>query len=595
MPTIPSVFRNVRTNDVHQRPFKAFKNYTVRSITDASASKFTIQKASHKKFAAAVGDFTYNYPENAWDGTNQHVVWKSIDHKYYRYPYDQTRCHELTNRNNVEKFIFMTASVFTIPYHEMGERIKPGTVTLSTYVTGSTTNLSNANFDITSSDDGLGNLRDIYVNTGSFASSSRLQMYLTFNNEFRKFEDNRLLGTLKSSDSIKYVLNQADKLAMASNVKIETGVSVDVSGGTVFAPSGLSGYFTGSNSSYIKIKDNPLFANVQRCDNWLLSFWIKPVDLSSSGVILSKHSNTQEQYLDPVDSIKKLREVNKLMPAPGNTIANRRTPLHVSLINDELHFQSSDGSNQLHISASTSYSDGWAHIAIANSASLCQIHVNGTASGTSGKIPIQSTANSANLLIGTDSLLSAGNYFNGNIAEVRLYDYEASQTHISSLANNDFYTGSLYQTNRIGNVFYRNGQIVVSSPMPKYHDMLFTGSAALPNSFQLTYKGQHTIYENEVMVRVPKGTFNVSTNPTSVYRPATGINNDCNTDGGGAETYNRPGDYIKSGFISGTLSPYITTIGLYNDKGEMLAVGKLAEPVQKRDDIDMNFIIRWDY
>jgi hypothetical protein len=48
-------------------------------------------------------------------------------------------------------------------------------------------------------------------------------------------------------------------------------------------------------------------------------------------------------------------------------------------------------------------------------------------------------------------------------------------------------------------------------------------------------------------------------------------------------------------FISGTAFPYITTVGLYNPQGQLLAVGKMAEPIQKRDDIDMNIVIRWDY
>jgi hypothetical protein len=34
---------------------------------------------------------------------------------------------------------------------------------------------------------------------------------------------------------------------------------------------------------------------------------------------------------------------------------------------------------------------------------------------------------------------------------------------------------------------------------------------------------------------------------------------------------------------------------LFNDVGQMLAVGKLAEPLENRDDIDMNIIVRWDY
>jgi hypothetical protein len=33
---------------------------------------------------------------------------------------------------------------------------------------------------------------------------------------------------------------------------------------------------------------------------------------------------------------------------------------------------------------------------------------------------------------------------------------------------------------------------------------------------------------------------------------------------------------------------------LYNDSQELVAVAKLANPTAKRDDVDMNFIIRFD-
>jgi len=97
------------------------------------------------------------------------------------------------------------------------------------------------------------------------------------------------------------------------------------------------------------------------------------------------------------------------------------------------------------------------------------------------------------------------------------------------------------------------------------------------------------------MVRIPMNSFNVSMNPTATYRPATGVDNSCNAIGAGAEKTNGPGEYRKTMFITGSANPYITTVGLFNDKGQMLAVGKLAEPIEKRDDIDMNIIIRWDY
>lgn len=40
--------------------------------------------------------------------------------------------------------------------------------------------------------------------------------------------------------------------------------------------------------------------------------------------------------------------------------------------------------------------------------------------------------------------------------------------------------------------------------------------------------------------------------------------------------------------------PYATSIGLYNDSGELMAVAKLGQPLQMRDDVDINVAIRWD-
>ena len=48
-------------------------------------------------------------------------------------------------------------------------------------------------------------------------------------------------------------------------------------------------------------------------------------------------------------------------------------------------------------------------------------------------------------------------------------------------------------------------------------------------------------------------------------------------------------------FVSSSdFAPYITTIGLYDDAGQLVAIGKLAQPIKKRNDVDMNFLIRID-
>ena len=135
-------------------------------------------------------------------------------------------------------------------------------------------------------------------------------------------------------------------------------------------------------------------------------------------------------------------------------------------------------------------------------------------------------------------------------------------------------SASAYQTSVAGNVFYKTGQSVISSPIPKYFKALGQGGNVSSSRWTVTYQGTHTIWENEVLVEVPAGTFNVTMNPTALAKANT--------------------DRLKHAF-TGSLTPYVTTIGLYNDKAQLLAVGKLAQPITKRSDVDMNFIVRWDY
>ena len=83
------------------------------------------------------------------------------------------------------------------------------------------------------------------------------------------------------------------------------------------------------------------------------------------------------------------------------------------------------------------------------------------------------------------------------------------------------YSGSVYVYDmnkyefdpKIGNVFYKNGHLVITNTSSMYHDVMTnTGS----RGFTLDYQGAHTIYEHEYLVSIRPGEFNYSTNPTSL-------------------------------------------------------------------------------
>jgi hypothetical protein len=41
-------------------------------------------------------------------------------------------------------------------------------------------------------------------------------------------------------------------------------------------------------------------------------------------------------------------------------------------------------------------------------------------------------------------------------------------------------------------------------------------------------------------------------------------------------------------------STYITTVGLYNDENELLAVGKTASPIKNEKELALTFVVRFD-
>ena len=175
---------------------------------------------------------------------------------------------------------------------------------------------------------------------------------------------------------------------------------------------------------------------------------------------------------------------------------------------------------------------------------------------------------------------------------------------------------------KIGNVFYNQGLIVITRDVAE----------KLQNNWKLDYKSTQTIYEHEYLLIVEQDEFNVSSNPSAIVEVGKEVSYVTNTNGTIQKVTTNPGvkyirkaftlengtgsmDYSytysgsignkKAGFehweMSGSidttgsfLAPFITTIGLYDDDCELVAVAKLPQPIKSEPDIPVNFIIRFD-
>lgn len=123
-----------------------------------------------------------------------------------------------------------------------------------------------------------------------------------------------------------------------------------------------------------------------------------------------------------------------------------------------------------------------------------------------------------------------------------------------------------------GNVFYEHGNIVITSLSSSYQSF-GTGSNAVIVKFKSTQK----IYELEAYCTAKEGEFNLSWNPSLRVSGSLTIPD------------------LLPLTTGSEFSTYPTTIGLYDDNGALIAVGKTAQPIRNDSDLAMTFVVRVDW
>lgn len=93
--------------------------------------------------------------------------------------------------------------------------------------------------------------------------------------------------------------------------------------------------------------------------------------------------------------------------------------------------------------------------------------------------------------------------------------------------------------------------------------------------FTVSFKNEHTIYEHEVRCLVKESDYNLSYNPSLVTGSYTG-------------------SVLRNFATSSNFYTYATTLGLFNDNNELLAVAKFGKPMLISPDTDMTFVVKYD-
>jgi hypothetical protein len=155
---------------------------------------------------------------------------------------------------------------------------------------------------------------------------------------------------------------------------------------------------------------------------------------------------------------------------------------------------------------------------------------------------------------------------------------------------------------KVGDIIYEHGVIIITSTgivgslsgygFVNYGTAIYDSALAntIYNSLiTCSFESTVTIYETQYKCTIRENEFNFSNNP-SLTSGSTAISN------GSGSLFPQPGSGQLNDNVTGSyFSPYITTVGLYNNNKELIAVAKLAQPLPVSSVTDTSILINFDF
>jgi len=602
------IFKTFKGGEKKITPTVTHKEWEVDKENSASLGVEYFQGLAYDHKAAQTGSYQFNTSDPHFGGTVSNAITthrgreyysygihKSIDHLYYGLndnPYDSF-CNDEPHKmaKELDGIVF----VLSIPSSIYGEEIKPGSLIIS-----------RSSYVLT--DDGKGNLRDLLDTTGSTASTtlSSSLLYAPFTDYWRHTGEWFSPGGPRFvATSSTFIEAAGDYEACAYNVKWY-GDPAHINGATrghvTFHGSHSlqesNSIDNPSDSSFVRIKGTK---DLDLESDFAISLWVKCPESQS----------VSESYSGPWDyengtnsritrTLRTGRQRNTILTTRewwGNNC-----PISLEIINSlsadkgklRVTYKSKTEGWINNLTSTNTFNDSeWHHILLTVGGGTCYLIVDGNTEASGDYIPSHlNTRWPVDMHLGARPYNYKQRYrnqqyqkwfnqkdqknyidpFSGSISSVRLYDEFINPSNTNLI---NCISASVNQDNYVGNVFYEHGIATITTPN-NTDGVSYQVNWGNDATEKITFKGTHKIKEHLYICNILDGEFNATYNLTA------------------REKFDARNDNLQAYTTHSEFNPYITTIGLYNDSHELVAVGKLAQPIKNQDDYDNTFQIRFD-
>ena len=146
----------------------------------------------------------------------------------------------------------------------------------------------------------------------------------------------------------------------------------------------------------------------------------------------------------------------------------------------------------------------------------------------------------------------------------------------------------------VGNIMYPHGIVTLTSSSTGTITWEVIGNAMnlSPSTYlpilNVAFSSSINVYETQYKCTILENEFGFSLNPSLI----SGSN--IVYSGSGISSVNTSNAKIFDFVTGSSFSPYVTTVGLYNDNQELMGVGKLSQPLQTSRTTDTTILINFD-